>query len=364
MAEKYYFIINPISGHANNAKYAEDVIALMKARAKESGKDIEIHEHVLSARGEAEHYTSELSGEIGADGVVVSVGGDGTFNEIASSLTGKDTPIAVIPRGSGNGLARMLSLPHTKDDTVEYLLTGRRMKIDSGRFGERQYFCTAGFGFEACIAFLFDKTGNVHRGKQEYVKHIMKEIFTYNPIYVNMEVDGEVVKGEYMSVCLANANQYGNNAIISPDADLEDGHLRLVMIKPFPIAMAGTMALALMGGYIDKVPMYVERRVVDRVKVTEVSDARFHCDGEPLRMELPLEVSVNPMSLNMIVPQDYKPVSPRAFDKEIEDINRHIAAANEMLTNNVVEQMKKAADLRKELRTNAEKLISKYFSKR
>ena len=221
--KKFYFIVNPISGHANNTKYAEDIIALLHKKA-----DVETHIHVLQARGEAEPYAAKLADEIMDDGIIVSVGGDGTFNEIASSLVGKSTPIAIIPRGSGNGLARMLRVPTQKALQAEYLLKGHTIKIDNGNFGDRKYFCTAGFGFEACIAFLFDKTGNKKRGRQQYVQHIIKEIFKYKPVEAELEIDGKREKGKYFSLCIANANQYGNNAIISPSADLTDGKIGLL----------------------------------------------------------------------------------------------------------------------------------------
>ena len=187
--KRFYFIVNPISGHANNTKYAEDIIALLHKKA-----DVETHMHVLQARGEAEPYAAKLADEIKDDGIIVSVGGDGTFNEIASSLVGKSTPIAIIPRGSGNGLARMLRVPTQKALQAEYLLKGHTIKIDNGNFGDRKYFCTAGFGFEACIAFLFDKTGNKKRGRQQYVHHIIKEIFNYKPVEAELEIDGKSLK--------------------------------------------------------------------------------------------------------------------------------------------------------------------------
>ena len=190
--KKFYFIVNPISGHANNVKYAEDIIKLLHKKA-----DVETHMHVLQARGEAEPYAAKLADEIKDDGIIVSVGGDGTFNEIASSLVGKSTPIAIIPRGSGNGLARMLRVPTQKMLQAEYLLKGHTIKIDNGNFGDRKYFCTAGFGFEACIAFLFDKTGNKKRGRQQYVHHIIKEIFNYKPVEAELEIDGKREKGKY-----------------------------------------------------------------------------------------------------------------------------------------------------------------------
>ena len=357
--KKFYFIVNPISGHANNTKYAEDIIALLHKKA-----DVETHMHVLQARGEAEPYAAKLADEIKDDGIIVSVGGDGTFNEIASSLVGKSTPVAIIPRGSGNGLARMLRVPTQKALQAEYLLKGHTIKIDNGNFGDRKYFCTAGFGFEACIAFLFDKTGNKKRGRQQYVQHIIKEIFNYKPVEAELEIDGKREKGKYFSLCIANANQYGNNAIISPSADLTDGKLRLIKVKPFPLVLAGTLGVALMGGYIDKLELFVETKEVESVKILSISDDRFHCDGEPIRKQLPLEVSITKGLLNILVDADYKPYSPRIFDVDIDDINAKIRKTNENFTETLKEKVEEVNNLNYELRSSAKDMLASFFTKK
>lgn len=247
---KYHFIVNPISGNANNRKYAENLIRMLTTR---HGASCQMH--VLSARGEAEPYARQLAQTIDNDTTVVSVGGDGTFNEIASGLINTPTRIAIIPRGSGNGLSRMLRLPNHPKEQIDYLISEKTVRIDAGRFGQRNFFCTAGFGFEASIAFLFDKTGRKKRGPQQYVHHILREVFTYKPVEVELTLDGEKIHDKFFSVCFANADQYGNNAIIAPEASLTDGLFHVILVRPFPLIAAGTMGAALMGGISTNCPM-------------------------------------------------------------------------------------------------------------
>lgn len=311
----YHFIVNPISGHANNTRYVGHLIDLIEQKRN---ADIRTEIHVLQARGEAAPYAKELANRLEAEGktketVIVSVGGDGTINEIASALVGTNAQVAIVPRGSGNGLARMLQLPNKPQEQVNYLLTGHAEKIDSGQISDHAFFCTAGFGFESDIAFLFDKTGDKRRGWQQYVKYVISEIINYKGVEAELELDGEHVSGRFITLSFANANQYGNNAFIAPNASIQDGLLNVTMLKPFPVAVAGMVGAALLGGYIDRLP-FTETRTVKNAKILSMNDDRFHCDGEPVRFNIPTEVNVNHLSLNAYVQEGFKQVSPRLLD--------------------------------------------------
>lgn len=355
------FIVNPISGNANNTRYAGHLIDLIGKR----GMNVTTSIHVLQRRGEASEYAAEEARRIVEAGrtdevLMVSVGGDGTINEIASAIAGSGVSVGIIARGSGNGLARSLHLPHKAEEQVDYLLNGRKTKIDHGRIGDRKFFCTAGFGFESDIAFLFDKTGGKHRGKEAYLKHIASEILNYKGVMAKVELDGEVVEGRFLTFCFANANQYGNNAFIAPEASLQDGLLSVTMIRPFPFALAGIEGAALMGGYIDKLPN-VETRLVKEARILELEDDRFHCDGEPVRMSVPTDVSIESGALSVWVKKDFaetscRVIDPQEFTDKVSDIS---AAVQERLK----QSGEKVQKLPQELRTNLRQLARRYFSK-
>ena len=97
------FIVNPISGtHGKDA--IPDMIA-SEIDAQRFDVTIRLTEHA----GHAASIARECA-DNGAD-IVVAVGGDGTVNEVARSLTHTDTALGIVPCGSGNGLARHLCLP-------------------------------------------------------------------------------------------------------------------------------------------------------------------------------------------------------------------------------------------------------------
>jgi len=300
MTKHYYFIVNPIAGPFNNERYCENI-------KKELMLDNNLVETVKTEhKGHAFVLASEKAEK--TDTLIVSMGGDGTFNEVASALVNSNAALAHIPRGSGNGLARMLNIPRLRYQTANYLSDGVIKKIDAGKINDQFFFCTCGFGFDAYIAERFNKSKQ--RGSLLYGWYIFKLFFTYKPVKTSFSVDGVKYDGKYFVVTFSNANQYGNNAKIAPNADLSDGLLDVTMLKPFPRAFAPLMAISLLGGFINLMP-YVKTIKAARVEIASVSSSCFHCDGEALSMEYPATIKVYKEALNLHIPKDQKVVFDR-----------------------------------------------------
>src|SRR5690606_16210862 len=104
--------------------------------------------------------------------IIASVGGDGTINEIASVIESSDKKMAIIPSGSGNGLARTLHIPINKSQAIANINRLKTIQIDSGTFNNRKFFNMAGFGFDAHISALF--ASHATRGFNGYIKTTLK----------------------------------------------------------------------------------------------------------------------------------------------------------------------------------------------
>ena len=143
------FIINPISGINKKS----DLPALIKS-------------HLDSKKFEPSIMYTEYAGhgkKISAENhhkfnVIVAVGGDGTINEIASQLTNTNCSLAIIPSGSGNGLARDLHIPMNTKKAIKQLNTATFNKIDTCYLNDLPFFCTAGIGFDADVAHIFNNS--------------------------------------------------------------------------------------------------------------------------------------------------------------------------------------------------------------
>ncbi len=293
----FCFLLNPISGNGKNKKYCSDITKEVIAISD----NVDVRTIELQRPGHASEIARQNMDNENC--TIISVGGDGTLNEIASSLIYSNTPVAIVPCGSGNGLARTIGVPELKKQIAEYLVKGKVKATDAGKINDRYFFCTCGFGFDAHIASIFN-TGKV-RGPQKYIQSILKELLTYTPTEAEFTLDGKEYKGKFFLVTFANANQYGNNGYIAPNADISDGLLQATIIYPFPQVLAPMMGTALLSGFIDKMP-YVESIAFKKAEIKYVSSPCFHCDGESLEMKYPTVIEIVEKAIKLIIPKGYR----------------------------------------------------------
>jgi diacylglycerol kinase family enzyme len=95
---------------------------------------------------------------------VVAWGGDGTINEVASALAFGTVPLAIVPAGSGNGLARELGISTRPERALATAIAGRTRTIDMGDVEGHLFVNLAGVGVDAHVASSFNVPENRRRG--------------------------------------------------------------------------------------------------------------------------------------------------------------------------------------------------------
>ena len=163
------FIVNPISGSGHK----ESALKAIERYLDRDRFNSEICYTEYAGHG------AEIAREAASRGIdiVVAVGGDGTVNEIAGSLVGTETALAIIPCGSGNGLARHLQIPMNPVSAVKFINTGTIARLDHGTINGRPFFCTCGVGFDAFISMKFAEAGR--RGPATYVEKTLVDGLRY-----------------------------------------------------------------------------------------------------------------------------------------------------------------------------------------
>jgi diacylglycerol kinase (ATP) len=290
--EKIAFIINPHSGRRKRTNIKEAVCKAL---------DMSRFEPEFVYTSFAGHAT-QLAIQLSDEGFtkIIGVGGDGTINEVASGLIGKQTCFGIIPTGSGNGLARYLGIPVRLSSAVKIINGGKTKWIDAGRINKGWFFCTCGVGFDAHVGHKFAKSSK--RGFSSYIRVILSEFSKYNPSKYQFTIDGIPYKRRAFLITIANAGQYGNNAYIAPNAKIDDGFFDVCILKPFPIIKTLGLALRLFSRSIEK-DRHME---VIRGKEIEFKKAKkkytFHFDGEPVKYKRrKVKISMFPRSLEVIV---------------------------------------------------------------
>jgi len=276
-------IINPIAG-AGRAGKIEACVDL--ARSTFAAHHHEVDVRVTTGPQDALAY-SKAAVANNSD-VVVAWGGDGTVNGAAAGVTGTAIPLAIIPGGSGNGLARDLQIPLDPARAMVIAATGRPRHIDAGDLNGHLFFNVAGVGLDARIAGRL-ATNRHRRGLMGYVLATVSELRSYRACAYTIDnafdaggraITGDLVDHRAMFIALANSRQYGAGAQIAPQALLDDGVMEVVIVEP----MSGLQILrqlpAFLGGRLTEGPGIVMRSAAS-MEISCVSEIAFHVDGEP-----------------------------------------------------------------------------------
>lgn len=291
MKLKVLFIINPISGGKDKKKipgYIENHLDKVKFDFRISFTERVEHAFMLSKAAVKEGYD-----------IVVAVGGDGTVNEVAKGIVNSNCVLGIIPYGSGNGLARTLKVPLNTIAAIKNINNNYHIKIDSAKLNDRMFFNMAGCGFDAQISNEF--ANDKKRGLIGYIKVAFQEIRKYKSENYQINIDGNIINKEAFILSIANSSQYGNDAHIAPHADVKDGILDVVVVKPFHFIKLPLMALYMFSNKADK-SKYVEYYKGKKIHVSREKQAPIHLDGEPSMEQKDLNIEILPLSLNVIVP--------------------------------------------------------------
>jgi YegS/Rv2252/BmrU family lipid kinase len=282
------FIVNPISG----GKDKKDVLAAIGRYLDLSECSYEVLQ--TGRAGDAESWARKSRADI-----VVAVGGDGTVSEVAKGLLGSEKALGIIPCGSGDGLALHLGISRDPVRAVKTLNAACVARIDVGRMDGRPFFCTAGVGLDADVAFDFARSGR--RGLGTYVTTAWDNWKHRRPETYVVETDTETWAGPAMFVTVANANQWGNEARIAPKASLCDGLLDVTVVQPFATVEIPDLAARLMAGKADS-SRHVRTFRSARVHLHREHPGPAHYDGDPFEAGTDLELDILPGSLQVVIP--------------------------------------------------------------
>ncbi|PZX20312.1 YegS/Rv2252/BmrU family lipid kinase [Breznakibacter xylanolyticus] len=310
------FIVNPFSGLGKQ----QTIHQLIEKEIDHAKWNCEI---VMTAyAGHARELSREAASRYD---VVAAVGGDGTVNEVGSGLLGTTTLMAIIPAGSGNGLARHLRIPLKVNRALQLFNNYQLQPIDVMKVNNRYSFNVSGVGFDGHISHLFADIKR--RGPLGYVKLISMEFSKYQAKTYHITIDGKTRTKKAFLISFANSTQYGNNAHIAPSAVIDDGLIDICVISDFPKYTAPALLLSLFDQTIDQSKyddIYLGRHIV----VESDEPLTVHVDGEPLSTGNRLDIDILPLSLNMMVPDASFPQN--AFINQLTDMVPQLST----LTNN------------------------------
>ena len=270
-------IINPISGADDHRSAARARVERADAAMRAHGVAAEIL--VTERRG----HGRELADELVRRGVrlIVAWGGDGTINEIASALIHTPTALAIVPSGSGNGLAVELGIARRPEDAIAAALHGVERRIDAGELGGHLFFNLAGVGFDARIARVFNQRAGARRGALPYFAIGLREVWRYVPARYRLTFDrAPSLECRALLVVFANGRRYGGRAsTVATSARLDDGLLDVLVVDQRSRAAQLWRARYLVAGRPDRAPGVSAYRIAQG-SIESDAPMEYHVDGE------------------------------------------------------------------------------------
>ena len=161
--------------------------------------------------------------------LIVACGGDGTINEILNEIKEKGFKVAIVPIGSGNGIARHFNIPLDISKALDLILKQNYSNVDIGKVNESFFLGNVAFGIGA------DFIKNYHKIKYQglfgYFLAFVKTLFAIKEKYFIINFDGQRMITKPLILIISNTNQQGYNFTVTPKAKTDDGLLDMFIIE-------------------------------------------------------------------------------------------------------------------------------------
>ncbi len=299
--KRVLIIVNPVSGRHD----PEETRQLLEERFRAAQVDYEIRE--TKTAGDALGWAKQAGAE-GFDLVVVS-GGDGTVMEAMSGLikSGSTVPLAQIPVGTANLLARALLIPTDQAEALEVVFTGKTERLDVGYLPDhdRYFALVAGAGYDAQLINDASRELKNMLGFGAYVVTGVKNVFKLRQSRIEIEVDGKKRRMRAHTVMIVNVGQIGDGAIaLGPNIHPHDGKLDLMIASSASVFGALRILGRILTRRFDDQGdlMYLS---ASRIRVTARPPLPTEIDGEELG-QTPLYAEAVPQGALLLVPQEYQ----------------------------------------------------------
>jgi diacylglycerol kinase (ATP) len=297
-------IVNPVAGAGRTRREWPRIMGLFRA----SGLRFE---HEIT---EAPGHAIELAKAAASNGfdTVVSVGGDGTINEVVNGLYAsgniRDIALGIVSTGTGSDYIRTVGVPRRYEDACRCLLQPKRRTVDlgvveytdNGSLKQRLFVNFSGFGFDAEIVRRTTRQFKALGSLPAYLMGLLVTLVAYRNKDISLKVDGELIERRVCAVIMNNGKYGGGGMFAAPGADLADGWLDVLIIGD----MSKPDLLRSLPRIYKGTHLTHPKVAMKRAKEIEVEcrggRMQLQADGELLG-EVPARFRVLPSLLNVIV---------------------------------------------------------------
>ena len=224
--KKLLLIVNPCSGRAKMHTELLKVIEIL------SGADYTVTVYPTKHKGDATEYISRLSQNDFE--LIVVCGGDGTLNEVITGIMNSslDIPLGYIPSGTLNEWSSGLKISRNIETAAKDITTGKKIKLDIGKFDDKYFSYTASFGAFTSASYSAPQDIKNVLGQAAYFFEGVKSLANIKPIHLKFTHENGTVEGDFLFGAISNSLSVGG--IVKYDkatVELNDGMFEVLLIR-------------------------------------------------------------------------------------------------------------------------------------
>jgi YegS/Rv2252/BmrU family lipid kinase len=292
MRRRFFLIVNPGAG-LTGVPLVEEVVAMLEA----AGATVM---RATPPDPAAARSAAREAADSGSYDAIIAAGGDGTIRQSAVALIGCNTPLGIIPVGTGNVLAHEIGLASTPAAVSHMLLHGSVARVACARANGEPFLLMAGAGFDARVVASLDQKLKSRIGKVAYAGPVLGALI--RPVdRLHLSIDGHPHTASWAVIC--NARHYGGRFVLAPRAGIRERGLEAILFKATSSRILAGQLLSLALGKLDartaRGDVVMQR--CSHVTITTHHPVPTQIDGDVFRTT-PLEVEAGSAEVGLIVP--------------------------------------------------------------
>ncbi|MEM3933395.1 MAG: diacylglycerol kinase family lipid kinase [Thermoplasmata archaeon] len=294
---KIFFIINPIAGNGKALEeWEKNKIKIFKNFGEQNYEFTKYPGHAIEISKKISNEDFDL---------IVSVGGDGTLNEVVNGLVNSNKTIVILPFGTGSDFGKTIGIRNL-DDFFIAIKNGKKIKVDIGNvyFTEQsfsRYFINIlEIGFGAEVMNYVNKHKSL--GKYSFILGIISTLSKMKKFDLNIQLNTIKKTFSTIEVIVANGKYFGGGMLASPDSKIDDGFLNLHILKSFSkLTSVIRLRNLISGEYIKKGYSY---DFISNEIFVENSGILVEMDGDVIG-KTPIKITILEKKIEFLIPQKF-----------------------------------------------------------
>ncbi len=289
-----FVIINPVAGKSD----PEHIRAKLDRAFQEAGWTYQIYE----TTGE-----EDLAGVVGEKlqediDLFIAAGGDGTFSDVAAGLVNAGEPLAIIPVGTGNVLARDLDIPLEIEAAIDLIVSSTKtIEIDAMGVDDRYFFMNITTGVTAEAMRTTEHESKQRLGRLAYIIEGTRHLLGFQPHRFDINVDGVEARHRASEILVINSHAVGAPYVSwGEQVCINDGILNLAIIRGRTLGAYLQIMWDLVWQHQRRNPSISSMQVTQKLAIDTQTPLAVQGDGDYIG-ETPVEITVVPQAVNILV---------------------------------------------------------------